>query len=296
MPKLPTLRGLQAFEAVARFGNLATAADRLGITPSAVSHRIRGLEAELGVPLLHRSAGGLVLTEKGRRYQGPVEEAFALLAKATNDLSGPDLSRPLTVSLTTSIGVRWLMPRFHRFRALHPEIEIAILSTGRLADLVGGEADVALRYGAAPWEGLRAEPFLKLSVAPLCAPHLLPRIEGLGIRDAVAASTLIRVGNDDWELWLQGVGAAGAKPARQLSFADFSMAVAAACDGEGIVLGYFGFVDNEVSAGRLVQPFESTLKIDKAYYLTYPEERLADPRVQAFRDWVMAESTARETA
>lgn len=75
--RLPSLRGLQAFEAVARLGNLASAAQALNITPSAVSHRIRGLEQELGVNLLRRTPGGLRLTEAGRRYRGDVEDAFA---------------------------------------------------------------------------------------------------------------------------------------------------------------------------------------------------------------------------
>src|SRR3546814_18483999 len=71
----------------------------LGITGSAVSHRIRGLESELGVHLLRRTPRGLILTDAGRRYRGAVEDAFAGLTQATSDLLGPDLSRPLTISL-----------------------------------------------------------------------------------------------------------------------------------------------------------------------------------------------------
>src|SRR5262245_41186579 len=115
MRRLPSLRGLQAFEAVAKAGNLNAAAENLRITPSAVSHRIRGLENELGLRLLRRGPRGLILTDAGRRYRGSVEDAFALLSRATHELVGPDLSRPLTVSLTSEIGIRWLMPRFHRF-------------------------------------------------------------------------------------------------------------------------------------------------------------------------------------
>src|SRR3546814_14475974 len=74
-------------------------------------------------------------------YRGAVEDAFAGLTQATSDLLGPDLSRPLTISLTSEIGLRWLMPRFHRFRVQHPDIDTAILSTYQLADLQAGEAD-----------------------------------------------------------------------------------------------------------------------------------------------------------
>src|SRR3546814_8306166 len=106
MRRLPSLRGIQAFEAAARLGSLSAAADSLGITGSAVSHRIRGLESELGVHLLRRTPRGLILTDAGRRYRGAVEDAFAGLTQATTDLLGPALSRPLTISLTSEIGDR----------------------------------------------------------------------------------------------------------------------------------------------------------------------------------------------
>jgi LysR family glycine cleavage system transcriptional activator len=294
MRRVPSLRGLQAFEAVARTGNLAAAAEWVGITPSAISHRIRGLEEELGVQLLQRAPKGLSLTEAGRRYRGAVEDAFALLVRATADLLSPDLSRPLTVSVTSSIGVRWLMPRFHRFKAQYPDIEIAILSSARLANLAAGEADLALRYGEGQWPGLRAEPFLRFTVSPLCAPRLMDEIGGLPPADALARCTLIRIIEDDWETWLEAAGAAGTKPSRQLRFPDYQMAVAAATGGLGIVLGYAGYVETEIAAGALVQPFDLNVPVRKAYYLVYLEEHLADARVRAFRDWVILESERRD--
>src|SRR3546814_12060535 len=114
MRRLPSLRGIQAFEAVARLGSLSAAADSLGITGSAVSHRIRGLESELGVHLLRRPPRGLILTDAGRRYRGAVAAAFAGLTQAHSALLGPDLSHPPTLRLTSDDGPRWLMPRLHR--------------------------------------------------------------------------------------------------------------------------------------------------------------------------------------
>jgi LysR family glycine cleavage system transcriptional activator len=236
------------------------------------------------------------LTEAGRRYRGAVEDAFALLVRATADLLGPDLSRPLTVSVTSSIGVRWLMPRFHRFRAQHPDIDIAILSTYQLANLSAGEADLALRYGEGQWPGLKAEPVLRFAVSPLCAPCLMEKIRGLPPAAALAEGTLICDFDDDWETWLEAAGAAGVKPARQMRFADYSMAVTAAINGQGIVLGYSGYLETEIATGVLVQPFDLTVPVRKAYYLVYLEERLADHRVRAFRDWVISESEAAQKA
>ena len=290
MRRLPSLRGLQAFEAVARLGSLTAAAEALGITGSAVSHRIRGLEQDLGVDLMQRSPRGLTLTEAGRRYCAGVEKAFAGLAQATSDLLGPDYTRPLTVSLTSEIGLRWLMPRFRRFRAQHPDIDTAILSTYQVADLRAGEADLALRYGGGQWKDVEAEAILRFSVSPVCAPVLKEKIAGLSPAEALATQTLIREDYDDWNLWLAAAGIEGFKPARQLRFIDYSMAVTAAIDGQGILLGYSGYVDEEVAAGLLAYPFKLSIPTGKGYYLVYRREHLADPRVQAFRDWVMSEA------
>jgi LysR family transcriptional regulator, glycine cleavage system transcriptional activator len=293
MRRLPSLRGLQAFEAVARAGNLTVAADQLRITPSAVSHRIRGLEEELGVPLLRRTGGGLRLTAAGRSYRTGVEDAFALLARATDDLLGPNLSRPLTVSVTSEVGTRWLMPRFHRFRERHPDIDTAILSTYGVVDLAAGQADLALRWGEGKWPGLKAEPILHFSVSPLCAPGLAEEIRGLTPAEALAKNILIldiEDRDDDWDAWIEAAGAAGTRPTRQLRFEDYSMAVKAAINEQGLLLGYLGYVDAETASGALVQPFDLSISIRKGYHLVYLEERLADPRVRAFRDWAISES------
>lgn len=291
MRQLPSLRGLQAFEAVARLGTLAAAAETLGITASAVSHRLRGLEAELGVELLQRSPRGLALTAAGRRYQGAVAEAFSGLAQATAELRGPDLSRPLTVSLTSEIGLRWLMPRFHRFRARHPDIDTSILSTYQVADLKAGEADLALRYGEGGWPDGVSETILEFTVSPVCAPAVAEAIAGLTPRDALLSQTLIYDEYDEWPLWLAAAGIEGFVPPHRLGFRDYSMAVTAAVAGQGILLGYSGYIDAELQAGLLVQPFDLQVATGKGYHLVYRKERLGDPRVRAFRDWVLAEAS-----
>jgi LysR family transcriptional regulator, glycine cleavage system transcriptional activator len=120
----------------------------------------------------------------------------------------------------------------------------------------------------------------------------MAEIRGLTPADALATTTLIRVTEDDWETWMEAAGAAGVRPARQLRFPDYSMAIAAAIGGAGIVLGYSGYVEAEIAAGDLVRPFDLEVPVSKAYYLVYLEERLAEPRVRAFRDWVISEREA----
>src|SRR3546814_11852136 len=84
------------------------------------------------------------------------------------------------------------MPRFHRFRVQHPDIDTAILSTYQLADLQAGEADLALRYGDGRWQGVEAEAILRFLVSPVCAPSLQQAIAGRPSAEALAAQTFIR--------------------------------------------------------------------------------------------------------
>src|SRR3546814_6672692 len=116
------------------------------------------------------------------------------------------------------------MPRFHRFRVQHPDIDTAILSTYQLADLQAGEADLALRYGDGRWQGVEAEAILRFLVSPVCAPSLQQAIAGRPSAEALAAQTFIREDYDDWDLWLKEAGLAGFKQSRELRFVDYSMA------------------------------------------------------------------------
>ena len=113
---------------------------------------------------------------------------------------------------------------------------------------------------------------------------------GLPLQQALDSQVLIREDYDDWPLWLAAAGLERVNPARRLRFYDYLMALAAAIGGQGLLLGYSGYVDAELAAGLLVQPFEPWVPTGKGYYLVYRKERLSDPRVRAFRDWLREEA------
>ena len=176
MRRIPSLRGPEAFGAVARAGECRPVRrDWIGITPSAVSHRIRGLEDELGVQLASAIAERSRLD--GGRPPVPRRRRRCLCSARAGDCrtsrSPRPLSRPLTISLTSEIGIRWLMPQFHPFLAQHPDIDVAILHAYKLANLSAGEA----RPGPALWRGtvarLEGGANIRFAVSPLCAPRLI---------------------------------------------------------------------------------------------------------------------------
>jgi DNA-binding transcriptional LysR family regulator len=138
---------LRVFHAVAEAGSFTHAGETLNLSQSAVSRQIQALEEALAVPLFHRHARGLILTEPGETLYRTVREVFAKLAM-TEALLTEGRERPagrLKVTSTTGFGNTWLAPRLHRFLALYPDVSVTLLLDDSDLDLAMREADVAIR-------------------------------------------------------------------------------------------------------------------------------------------------------
>src|SRR5438876_10833530 len=120
MRRLPFLNGIRAFEAAARTGSFAKAADELHVTPAAVSRMVHLLEDRLGVPLFERKANKLAATEAGRVYQAGLTQLFDALASLTAQVTAMAGSRVLTIGVGPTFAVRWLIPRLADFQKREP--------------------------------------------------------------------------------------------------------------------------------------------------------------------------------
>ncbi len=214
--RLPPLNSLKAFEAAARRLSISLAARELGVTPGAVSQQIKVLEDHAGAPLFRRDGGAVALTELGARLQPVLRDAFEQLKRAADIVYGPTGRRSLAVSVPPSFAARWLAPRMVRFSAEHPEIEVWVSADMQLADVAGGRADVAVRYGVGDYPGVRSELLLDAGVIPVCSPALLSGRNPLRKPADLANHTLIHVGHGrveeprpDWAAWLKARGVSG---------------------------------------------------------------------------------------
>ena len=138
---------LRIFHAVAEAGSFTHAGEMLNLSQSAVSRQISALEDSLSVPLFHRHARGLILTEQGELLYRTAHEVFAKLAMAEAQLSeSKDRPRgPLKVTASIALGSTWLTPRMKEFLELHPEVSVELVLDERELDLGMREADVAIR-------------------------------------------------------------------------------------------------------------------------------------------------------
>jgi LysR family transcriptional regulator, glycine cleavage system transcriptional activator len=288
--QLPALNALRAFEAAARHESFSRAADELFVTHGAVSHQVRGLEAELGVTLFARDGKRVRLTDRGRQYAAEVRAALVSLAESTRRVRSSDRDRRLIVSTIPSFSARWLTPRVGRFIEKHPEVDLELLTTGTLIDFNQDDVDVALRFGYGKYTGLHAEQLLDEIFFPACSPDFhggkLPR-EPNDLRNL----PLLRSDDELWRPWLDAAGMTDfAEPKRGVLYEDSSNLLQAAINGQGIALVRRSLAMEEILNGRLVRLFNIDGPSPWTYYFVCPPALLETPRVQAFREWIFGEA------
>jgi len=291
--KLPPLNALRAFDAAAHHLSFTRAAAELFVTHGAVSRQIRLLEEWLGVALFRREHRAVVLTEAGQAYAQAVRESLDRLAEATQQLRARDRAGRLNVATSDSFAALWLVPRLGRFRAQHAEVDLRLSTSDRLIDLAREGFDMAIRYGRGVYPGLEAEHLMTEDLSPVCSPALLEGPEGLRRPEDLGRVTLLHDDmRQDWRMWLMAAGIEGIDSTRGPSYEHSNLVIQAAVQGEGVALGRGALVAGDLAAGRLVQPFDISLRADFAYYVVHPPGALARPKVRAFRDWLMEEAGA----
>lgn len=284
--RLPNLASLRVFEAAARHLSFTRAAAELNVTQSAVSHQIRALEDELGIPLFRRTQKGLRLTEAAQDYAPALKDAFSRIRQATERVRGTDATGPLSISVSPSFAARWLAGRLTRFHERHPEIELKISATNRMVDFEREEIDLALRHGGGSWPGVAATLLVKDELILVASPRLGP----LETYEDISRHTLLR---DDfvpgWAEWCAAAGIAEIDARRATRFDDSNVLIEAVIRGVGIGLSRRHLVDHALSEGLLVCPFAIAVLADTGHYVVAPERSWDRPKIRAFRDWALSE-------
>lgn len=290
------LHALRAFEVAARLGSFSAAADELLVTHSAISQQIRSLEDVLGRRLFDRTNRGIELTDAAKLLVPALTQSFDSIEKALETLSRMDESRRLIVTATPSFTAKWLTPRLKDWAPEETELDIHFKPTLGYLNLLAGEADVAVRCGVPPWEGLVAEPLLPIHLTPLCSPdHPLASVAPVDA-DAILKHKLLHADiaghsfGEEWRLWLKGAGVTPPPELFGLSFADPSFALQAAGEGAGIAIGYLELAEAELKSGKLVRLSDTVVRHQFSYYLVYPPNAGHLDRVRRFRNWVAAPS------
>jgi DNA-binding transcriptional LysR family regulator len=284
---LPPLNALRAFESAARHLSFTRAADEMNVTQAAISHQVKALEERLGVQLFRRLPRRLLLTDEGQALLPDLRDAFSRMALAVERISARSAIGTLTVSSMTTIVMTWLVPRLPRFQAAHPEIDVRLMTTQRLVDFAREDIDVGIRFGTGKWPGVKVERMFGEVLSPLCGRQFIDRIKTPG--DLRSLPLLRTTEEEEWPIWFAAAGVEAIDVIRGPSFDSTRIAVQAATDGLGIVLGPPSLFADDIAAGRLFQPFPLAVETGKSYWFVVPEAWADRPKVKAFHDWIFAE-------
>lgn len=282
------LGALRVFEAAARLQSFTKAAAELGLTQAAVSWQIRALEQRLGQPLFRRLPRQVVLTAAGERLFRAASEAMAGLRTALLDLQADD-EGVLSVSAIPTFAAQWLAPRLGAFQLKHPSIAVRLEASVRVADLMGGDMDVAVRSGAGDWPGLEAHRLFRPTMTPLCTPELAARLGGLSRpKDLLDAP---RIGlPEEWSAWFAAAGVGDGPSATPPRYAaeTQTLEIASALRHHGVALACPAFYSSEIAAGQLLRPFDAAYALCEDYWVVYARDRRRQRKIAAFRDWLLA--------
>lgn len=297
MPKsLPPLNSLRTFEAAARLRSFTKAARELHVTPAAVSHQIRGLEAHLGVTLFRRTTRKMALTDQATTAAENLREAFDRIGQSVELMRSSGKSGELSISVTPAFATRWLVARLAGFQRKHPRIHLRIAASPSPVDFEQEDVDVAVRIGRGGFAGVVATKLFHEWLAPVASPAFL-RQNPLRKPADIARVPMLhdhsmrRAGRPQgWQEWFRVAGVQSPAARRATYFDDGHLALQAAAAGVGVALGRLVYAVDDLDAKRLRVVMQPVIEMDIAYYLLIPESRANLPATIAFRDWIEAEA------
>ena len=263
---LPSLESLRVLAACVRHGNFSRAAAELGITPTAVSQRMRALEAQLGIKLFRRHGPRLTTTDRTRALGQRLEHALALMRVAVDDCRR--LKHPLRVTCAPTFAARWLVPRLATYQALPGANAIVMDASQGLSP--PGFFDVAIRSGIGPWPGCECVRLLSEQGTPMLSPKWAPPGSRMTVRKLMRIPL---IPDPRWSEWFALAGVANAKPTFVAArFPNYELEAQAALEGIGAALLSPVLFAQLTAQGALVAPFRHAVQGPNSYWLLWTQE------------------------
>ncbi|WP_310074429.1 LysR substrate-binding domain-containing protein [Paraburkholderia graminis] len=291
--KIPSNSALLAFEAAARHGSFARAAEELALTEGAISRQIGRLEVFLGVVLFERVGNRVRLAPNGARYAAQVREILDRLERDSLYLMGqPIEGASIDIAAIPTFATRWLIPRLKRFQNLHPNITVHIAERMEPFILADSGFDAAIHFEHPAWAGMHLHHLLQEVLVPVCSPALLADA-GANLSLDELPRLHRRQNPDAWQLYAEEAGIVLTNSAVGARYDLHSMLIEAAVAGLGVALVPRLYIGAELEQGRLVAPWPDGKVITKNFCLVLPEPiELSEGPLRAFAKWILHETRA----
>lgn len=287
--RLPSLRGIEAFVCVAEVLNLRVASERLNVTVSAVSHRIQGLEEELGVKLFERGNRRLKLTHEGQHYFERLSVGLQALRTAAGQARAEGGAAVLRIAAPAVFHQLWLVPRIGEFLANRPGVRVEMLSYGHRRS-AGVDISVVPLTPGTQREG--AVPLMEISIAPMCSPQFLNQHPITAPRDLLDLPLIdFAPSHDGWRNWFAGAGMDDTPAPARVAVDQHMMLAEAAMNHLGVAIGDPRLFRPLIEQGLLVLPFEEHV-LQPPHLGLIVRNRGQERLAEAFAHWLQAEMAA----
>jgi len=293
--RVPGIELLVTFLAVYRTRNFSHAAQRLHLTQSAVSHRIRRLEDETGIVLFERSPHNVVATSAASALALAIDPALEMLERAFSQLRS-GVSDPLEIEVEPAFSTRWLAPRLKGFLKDHPALKLQINLSDKQLEF-SGQTEVAIKWGkAVNWPDYHCETLIGLTFTPMCAPGFMERNGLVSLPDLLKCVLLHDRDYGGWMAFARQLGLPSQHFQTGHIIRDTPLLEQAAIEGDGIALYAIELAQAALRRGELITPFAgATLVGADAYLLLTEPGRQRSSAGEAFLHWIRQVAEAEET-
>ncbi|RKP47530.1 LysR substrate-binding domain-containing protein [Trinickia fusca] len=285
---LPPLQALRALEAAARRRSFSRAAEELHLTHSAVSHHLRGLEAQLGVELFRRvgahmipTAAGAQLAERVRHSLDDLRDALDVARRAT----GAGGAARLEVSAMSDLLSLWLMPRLGDFYDQHPLIDLTLHMHADVVPPDPYSVDVGIWHRRVDESGFQIRKLLDDQVIAVCSPALLARYPDFTIED-LPTMPLLRFTRRSWRDFFEAAGLQADEPDRGPIFDDAGLMLQATLSGHGVATARLQMARDYLERGALVQLGHVRIPASLDYFFTWRAGHPREAAILQFYKWI----------
>lgn len=287
---MPSLNALRTFESAARLGSFKAAADELCVTHSAVSHQIKALEQDFGVDLFVRRSRSVELTRVGRSYYPILRDAFDRIAEGTELVVNSKSHSTLTVQVYSTFAIRWLIPRLTSLNEQYPSLRIRLHTSQSDVDFEHDDVDVCVMIGHRTKALLHYDYLFSSRIFPVCNATTTKNYSLDEGPAKLRHAPILQVypSRRDWWAWLEENGVEGVDPDSGQQFDSYDLAMNSAMQGIGVALGMEPFVNRDISAGLLLEPFPGRRTyVPNDWYLVCREQKKDHPDIVSFREWLL---------
>jgi LysR family glycine cleavage system transcriptional activator len=285
--KLPPLKALHYFSVAAYQPSFNEAAKLLHVSEGAVSRQMKLLSDYHGKALFEKRGRTMELTEAGRILAASAHAAFDSISQVSNQLLADQTA--LTINVTTSFAIRWLLPKLGHFERLYPDYRLQMQATSSESALLGKSFDVKISYYLTGQEpaNFKEHKLQDEWLMAVCAPNYLKNNTVFSIGELVDCRLLLNeMTGRDWRLWGELLSQVDLPIERALKFEQDDVAIQAAVAGHGIALANVAYIQSELSLGSLVAATDQAPIVTGAHYLSIAKERQNALAVQAFTNWL----------